>query len=68
MNLLEHYIVKIISEQKIQSPKSGKEYYKINAIIDCYGQEEQINQLFLIDEWEQAKEKRLLYGLVESRN
>lgn len=55
MNLLEHYIDKIISEQKVQSPKNGREYYRVNAIVDCYGSKEQINRLFLIDEWEQAK-------------
>ena len=57
MNLLEHYIDKVISEQKIQNPDSGREYYRVNAIVDCYGQKEQINKLFLIDEWEKAKAK-----------
>lgn len=55
MNLLEHYIVKIISEEKIQ--EYGREYYRINAIVNCYGCEEQINRLFTIDEWEQTKGK-----------
>lgn len=57
MNLLEHYIVEIISEQKIQNPEDGREYYRVNAIVDCYGCEEQINNLFTIDEWEQVKAK-----------
>lgn len=57
MNLLEHYIVKIISEEKIQNPENGREYYRINAIVNCYGCEEQINRLFTIDEWEQTKGK-----------
>ena len=57
MNLLEHFIVEIISEQKIQNPKNGRGYYRVNVIIDCYGQKEQIDKLFLIDEWEQAKAK-----------
>lgn len=57
MNLLEHYIDEIISEQKIQNPENGREYYRVNAIVDCYGQKEQINRIFLIDEWEQAKAK-----------
>lgn len=57
MNLLEHYIVKIISEEKVKNPNSNDEYYRVNAIVDCYGQEEQINRLFLLDEWEKAKEK-----------
>jgi hypothetical protein len=57
MNLLEHYIDEILSEQKILNLKNGREYYRVNAIIDCYGQKEQINQLFLVNEWEQAKVK-----------
>lgn len=57
MNLLEHYIDEIISEQKIQNPKDGNEYYMVNAIVDCYGQKEQIKKLFLIEEWEQVKAK-----------
>lgn len=57
MNLLEHYIDEIISEQKILNLENGREYYRVNAIIDCYGQKEQINQLFLVNEWEQAKAK-----------
>jgi len=55
MNLLEHYIDKIISETKIRNPENGNEYYRVNAIVDCYGHKEQINRLFLIKEWEQAK-------------
>jgi hypothetical protein len=57
MNLLEHYIVEIKSEQKIQNPQNGNEYYRVNAIVDCYGREEEINSLFLLSEWEQAKQK-----------
>ena len=57
MNLLKHYIDEIISEKKIQNPENGKEYYRVNAIIDCYGQKEQIDQIFCIGEWEQAKAK-----------
>ena len=57
MNLLEHFIVEIISEQKILNLENGREYYRVNAIIDCYGQKEQISQLFLVNEWEQAKAK-----------
>ena len=62
MNLLEHYIDKIISEVKIQNPENGKEYYRVNAIVDCYGQKEQINQIFLIDEWEKAKKQGYYMG------
>jgi hypothetical protein len=55
MNLLEHYIDEIISVQKIQ--EYGRDYYRVNAIVDCYGQKEQIDRLFSINEWEQAKAK-----------
>ena len=34
MNLLEHYIVKIISEEKVKNPNSNDEYYRVNAIVD----------------------------------
>lgn len=57
MNLLEHYIKKIISEEKVKSP-DGDIYYKVKAEIDCYGSVETIDKIFRIDEWEEAKEKR----------
>ena len=55
MNLLEHYIDEIISEEKIQNPDNGNGYYRVNAIVDCYGNKDKINRLFSIKEWEQAK-------------
>lgn len=55
MNLLEHFIDQIISEQKVRDPENGKEYYRVTAVVDCYGQKEQIDQIFPIDKWEQAK-------------
>ncbi len=57
MNLLEHYIVDILSEKKVLNMENGKEYYHVIAVVDCYGGKEQINRLFTVDEWEQAKEK-----------
>lgn len=55
MNLLEHYIKKIISEEKVQSPE-GKEYYKVTAEVDCYGSVEILkDHIFNIGEWELAK-------------
>ena len=57
MNLLEHYFDEIISVEKVKNPENGNEYYRVNAIVDCYGVKEQINRLFLIDEWEEAKAK-----------
>lgn len=62
MNILEHYIDEIISEEKVQNPENGNEYYRVNAIVDCYGCKEQINRLFLIDEWEKAKKQGYYMG------
>lgn len=62
MNILEHYIDEIISEQNVQNPENGNEYYRVNAIVDCYGTKEQINRLFMIDEWEKAKKQGYYMG------
>lgn len=57
MNLLEHYIDEIISEKKIQNPYNGNGYYRVNAIVDCYGHKEEVTKTFLIDEWKKVKEQ-----------
>lgn len=62
MNILEHYIDEIISEEKVKNPENGNEYYRVNAIVDCYGAKEQINRLFMIDEWETAKKQGYYMG------
>lgn len=62
MNVLEHYIDKIISEEKVKNPGNDNEYYRVNAIVDCYGAKEQINRLFIIDEWEKAKKRGYYMG------
>jgi hypothetical protein len=54
MNLLEHYIINIISEEKKISPH-GTEYINAKMIVNCYGVEEQVEHLFLPTEWEQTK-------------
>lgn len=54
MNLLEHYIDEVISEEERVSPQ-GTKYIKVTMLIDCYGVKEQTTHLFLPSEWEKAK-------------
>lgn len=54
MNLLEHYIKEVISEEECISPQ-GTKYVKVTMLIDCYGIKEQTTHLFLPIEWEKAK-------------
>jgi hypothetical protein len=57
MNLLEHYIDKIISEDFIINPNNSKEYYKVKMIIDCYGSKSETTQMFSVDDWKVIKQK-----------
>lgn len=57
MNLLEHYIEKIISEDFIINPNNSKEYYKVKMIIDCYGSKSETTQIFSVDDWKVIKQK-----------
>ena len=57
MNLLEHYIEKIISEDFIINPNNSKEYYKIKMIVDCYGSKSETTQMFSVDDWKVIKQK-----------
>jgi hypothetical protein len=57
MNLLEHYIDKIISEDFIINPNNNKEYYKVKMIIDCYGSKSETTQIFSVDDWKVIKQK-----------
>lgn len=57
MNLLEHYIEKIISEDFIINPNNNKEYYKVKMIIDCYGSKSETTQMFSVDNWKVIKQK-----------
>lgn len=62
MNLLEHYIDKIISEDFIINPNNNKEYYKVKMIIDCYGSKSETIQIFSVDDWEVIKQKGYYMG------
>lgn len=57
MNLLEHYIEKIISEDFIINPNNDKEYYKVKMIVDCYGSKSETTQIFSVDDWKVIKQK-----------
>lgn len=53
MNLLEHYIKEILSEDFEQ--KYGKIWAKVKLTVDCYGVVEETTQLFLYDDWQKVK-------------
>ena len=57
MNVLEHYIEKIISEDFIINPNNDKEYYKVKMIVDCYGSKSETTQMFSVDDWKVIKQK-----------
>lgn len=57
MNLLEHYIDKIISEDFIINPNNDKEYYKVKMIVDCYGSKSETTHMFSVDDWKVIKQK-----------
>lgn len=54
MNLLEHYIDKIVKETKRKTPR-GTDVVEAEMVVDCYGVKEQTTRLFLPSEWEKAK-------------
>lgn len=62
MNLLEHYIDKIILEDFIINPNNNKEYYKVKMIVDCYGSKSETTQIFSVDDWEVIKQKGYYMG------
>ncbi len=50
MNLLEHYISEIHSEQ------TEGDYVRVVATINCYGSKKVINRLFSKSGWNEIKE------------
>lgn len=62
MNLLEHYIDKIISEDFIINPNNSKEYYKVKMIVDCYGSKSETTKIFFVDDWKVIKQKGYYMG------
>lgn len=55
MNLLEHYIKEILSEEQVQM--YGKNWAKVRLIVNCYGVVEETTQLFLYEDWQKIKEQ-----------
>lgn len=53
MNLLEHCIKKIISEQEVEM--YGKPYVVAKLVIDCYGVIEKTVKELPKEEWEKVK-------------
>ena len=53
MNLLEHYIKKIISEREVEM--FGKPYVRAKLIVNCYGVINETVEEFPKDEWEKVK-------------
>lgn len=54
MNLLEHYIVEVISVEEI---KGHKELVYVDMIVDCYGSVYRTSSIFRINDWKEAQEK-----------
>ncbi len=61
MNLLEHYIDKIIKETKRKTPQ-GIDVVEVEMVIDCYGAKEHITHMFLASEWKKAKKDGYYMG------
>ena len=57
MNLLEVYIDKIISEEKLKDNK-----IKVEAIYDCYGTKEKEIRIYNKTEWDKIKQQGYYLG------
>lgn len=55
MNLLEHYIEEILSEDYVQ--KYSKNWAKVRLIVDCYGVVEEKTEIFPYEKWQKVKEQ-----------
>lgn len=55
MNLVEHYILEIFSEEEIE--KDGKKYIISWVKVDCYGRIDILKHIDLKGNWEKAKEQ-----------
>ena len=53
MNLLEHYIKEILSEEQVQM--YGENWARVKLIVNCYGVVEEKTEVFLYDDWQKIK-------------
>jgi hypothetical protein len=60
LNLLEHYIKEIISEEPFESDwtkKMGKKFIKIKVIVDCYGNIQERETIEEKEHWKEIKQR-----------
>lgn len=52
MNLLEHYIIKVISVVALQAPSSLEDsYIEVEVLCDCYGDRRVVKHVTTRDIW-----------------
>ena len=58
MNLLEHYIKKILSVKKVIPPiPVSQDCVTVKMIVNCHGTVAETEMLFFVDEWEDIKKQ-----------
>lgn len=63
MNILEHYLVKIISEERVKVAKTEElELIKVVAQWDCHGAISEETDYYSPGEWGKIKEKGYYLG------
>ena len=62
MNLIEHYIQKILSEKIKVNPYTNKLCCVVKMIVDCYGNTSEVNTIFDAEEWERIKKQGYYLG------
>lgn len=56
MNLLEHYIEKIISVEPFNPPTQSEwEWVTVKMLVNCYGSVVETEMLLPVDDWEKIK-------------
>ena len=60
MNLLEHYLqpgykAEVVPED--ESPVPGATFVRFDGKVNCYGNIQQVHEVFFADEWEKVKKQ-----------